>query len=95
MSRGHRPIHYSTRNRAFAPLISAPATAPLITPADAGALNAELLGEPDSRFRLLGRLLRRTGFYHHRAAQAMEALIHNLNTMNSRAGAQEFIVFRL
>lgn len=75
MSRGHRPIHYSTRNRASAPLISAPATAPLITPADAGALNAELLGEPDSRFRLLGRLLRRTGFYHHRAAQAMEALI--------------------
>ncbi|NUL59069.1 hypothetical protein F7P83_01510 [Brevibacterium luteolum] len=57
------------------PLISAPATAPLITPADAGALNAELSGEPDSRFMLLPRLLRRAGFYHHRAARAVAALI--------------------
>lgn len=75
MSRGHRPIHYSTRNRVFVPLISAPAAAPCITLADAGALNAELSGEPDSRFRLIPRLLRRTGFYHHRAARAIEALV--------------------
>lgn len=75
MPRGHRPIHHSTRNRVFVPLISAPATAPFLTPADAGALNAELSGEPDSRFMLLPRLLRRAGFYHHRAARAIEALI--------------------
>lgn len=75
MSRGHRPIHHSTRNRVFVPLISAPATAPFLTPADAAALNAELSGEPDSRFKLLPRLLRRAGFYHHRATRAVEALI--------------------
>lgn len=57
------------------PPISAHPAASLLTSADAGALNAALRCEPDSRFHLLPRLLRHAGFYQHRAARAIEALL--------------------